>query len=257
MACKKGTLPVTVYCGKPTFPPHKGEKVPGVCTRHRQFCVKPGQPKPTYTCHQHWGPYIPNSYPLTFKDCNDAVANFKQALEQQQKKNIGWTKPNYRHWIPNDATWSGKTGNWTASKPIHWFLKDTTVTLPSIGWVDMTAADTAAVLEVTNALRAHEEGHVAIAVEYAQQIDGEVLTVTGKTKAEAEKALSAAIATREQEVNAEDHARHKAYDTKVKDGLEQSNIGGKDCILRCPDIRKRSQIRKRRKGNPVKDDCCE
>ena len=230
--CPAGTTHMLVTCGKATQPPHKDEKNPGTCSRVKGFCVPP---VPDWTCWQHGKSFSLVKKPRHFKDCADAVATFKK--EKIAKKYDAKTQPALSSLHPSKATFRQSKGVWTASYTVTWSVdaSNTVVTIPDISWDNMTAADIAAVQRVSEALQAHEEGHVAVADKYAKEISGETVSATGASQQAALTALEQALADHTIDVGTTLTDRGDAYDDLTAHGEHQSNIkGGMDVTLDCP-----------------------
>jgi hypothetical protein len=232
--CPDGTTWQLVTCGKPTKPPHKNEKNPGVCSRTKGFCVPP---TPDWTCWQHGKNFILVKEPRHFKDCKDAVATFNK--EAAEGKHEASTQPGLQFsGPPPTVSKSGK--NWTAKIALRWSVdaSKTVVTIPDITWDDMSDADRDAVRAVVAALQAHEEGHVQTAVDYAAELSangGDILSATAPTEQEARDALKRKITERRQAVTSELNQRNNSYDDTTAHGVKQSNLpGGVDVRLECP-----------------------
>lgn len=233
--CPEGATWELVKCGSPTKPPHKREKTPGTCSRTKGFCVPP---TPDWTCWQHGKDYVLVKNPRHFKDCADAVDTFnKEAAQGLYEAN---TQPFVRY-TSSTPKLTKTNGQWTASTALRWSVdaSKTVVNLPEITWDNMSDADKAAVKRATDALLAHEEGHVQLAVDYAAELSangGDKISATGATQQAARDALKERMADRTQEVVAELGQRNSTYDDTTEHGQKQSNLpGGVDAQLDCPE----------------------
>lgn len=237
--CPDGSTWILVTCGEPTKPPHDDEVNPGTCSRKKGFCIAPGQALPDWACFQHGGKYNLVKIPLSFTDCAEAANYFSQ--EGAEDRYAGQTEPGLYYSSPETRSAKNSQGGWTYRTTIRWAVDaaTTTVTLPDVSWPNMTDAEQAAVQNMTDALRAHEEGHIDVAGSYVDELNGsdgkgEVVSASGTTKAEAREALLQALAAREKAVKEALDSLGAEYDAITKHGLKQSAVGGENVILVCP-----------------------
>jgi predicted secreted Zn-dependent protease len=167
-----------------------------------------------------------------WEDCRAAT----QALQEMDGKN-GHPTAAQTEWDPK-YTPRGKAiqqadGSWTYTGTVTTRV-EATVTLPEWENIPADPAIQKAWADTLDALRAHEEVHVAIAQEGVKSLDGASIRGTGPTAEAAERAARAAFEAKLNKVADEIRTKQDQYDDKTDHGLKQDAIGGKQTKLICP-----------------------
>ena len=172
----------------------------------------------------------PNKY--EYNDCDDA------ARQLSWEKGVGTTRPYLRYHAMRPQVSVNPDGSYNAVIRLTWRVDPykTIVTLPEISWPNMTDAERLGVKDLVDAMLAHEEGHVRVAENYARDLSGERLSVTGSSPEAAKAELMKQLAEHERAVATELDKKENDYDDLTEHGANQSIVGGKDTELRCPSV---------------------
>lgn len=102
---------------------------------------------------------------------------------------------------------------------VYFFPGPVTIELTVPEWPDMTAAETAAVNRLVEAVRVHENGHHTIASTF---VGRETIVVEADSRQAAIDAAGARAGVRARERTAEMARQQNAYDTRTVHGMEQT-----------------------------------
>jgi|GEM_PF-571564 len=168
-------------------------------------------------------------------DCNTAVAKLAMRDGRNGRPTAARTEYTLKYAHKGisvrkaDGTWT-YTGKATVSA-------EATVTLPEWENLPNDPAVRKAWADAVDALRAHEEGHVAIAQDGTKTLNGAAVRGSGSTAKAAEAAAVAAFEKRVEALSAEIELRQQEYDKKTENGIKQNEVGGKSTMLICPYVK--------------------
>jgi Bacterial protein of unknown function (DUF922) len=176
--------------------------------------------------------------PREYKDCGDAAKQFQDNDENSDfaTAQARWTLDVAD--VPITASPAG--GGYQASATVNFVVNDKQVNIPDWSWPNMTEAERQALQKYRDALFAHEEGHLQVADQFAQQESGHTVTATGRTPAEAKANLQQAIENLLGQKRTDLQKDEDAYDEQTEHGGEQHRgpgagyPGGDDVVFNCP-----------------------
>lgn len=102
-----------------------------------------------------------------------------------------------------------------------------------LSWPHMTAAEQKAVKDFTDALQAHEDGHIKVAEEFYQQA-GKTIEAEGDSEEDAVARLKESVSKFHDDVQKDSDDKTAQYDKNTDHGRKQEAVGGKNTVLECP-----------------------
>jgi predicted secreted Zn-dependent protease len=100
-------------------------------------------------------------------------------------------------------------------------------------WANMSAEDKRAVKSYTDALQAHEDGHIKVAEDYLGQA-GKTIETDGQTRREAKEKLIERVQEYVQDTQSGLDRETDQYDSTTDHGRNQAAVGGTNTRLDCP-----------------------
>lgn len=170
-----------------------------------------------------------------FKDCKEAVDFVKNAEE------VDSAEPKLDPTISDVKVTPEPGGTFKAEAKVTWSLSPTksSMTETEYSWNNMSEEDKAASKNFSDAVQVHEEGHMTVAEQVANEASTTV-EATGDTEAEAKNNLQKELNDHQVETQEKLDKRTNEYDEATDHGRKQSKgsekgfPGGKDVRLDCP-----------------------